>query len=109
MRPDPGACLAYLLERRQETHRLPEYLLGSEQLYGELKGLPQGLMIVGEHEYHRWESPTVQLEWQCQVMPCVLSSNPCLILYPTLDHLGQSNWACKAYLLSRAVHAQLFA
>jgi hypothetical protein len=51
-----------LIERRQKTRRLPEYLLGSEQLYGELKRLPRGLMTVGEHEYHRWKSPTVQLE-----------------------------------------------
>jgi hypothetical protein len=57
-------------------------------------------MTVGEHEYHGWESPNVQLEWQCQVMPCVLSSNPCLILHPTLDYPERSNWAYKAFLLS---------
>jgi hypothetical protein len=43
----------------------------SEQLYDELKGLPRGLMTVGEHEYHELESPIVQLEWQYQIVPCV--------------------------------------
>jgi hypothetical protein len=83
---DPEAYLADLLKRHQKTHSLQECPQGSMPLYVELRELLQGLMIVGEHEYHRWESPIIQLEWQCQVMPCVLSSNPCLILYPTLDH-----------------------
>jgi hypothetical protein len=96
-------------DRYQETHMLQEYPRGSVKLYAKLRGLPWGLMTVGEDEYYRQESPIVQLEWQCQVMSCVLSSNPCLILYPNLDHPEQSNWACKAFLLSREVHAQLFA
>jgi hypothetical protein len=41
---------------------LQKYPQGSVQLYVELSGLLRGLMTVGEHEYHKWESPITQLE-----------------------------------------------
>jgi hypothetical protein len=52
LHPDPEAYPVNLLERHQETHRPQGCPLGSERQYGELKGLPQRLMTVGEHEYH---------------------------------------------------------
>jgi hypothetical protein len=69
-------------------------LLGSEWQYGELKGWQQRMMTLGEHELHEWESPIVQLEWQCQALLCVPSSNPCLVLYRHLGPLRQSNKFC---------------
>jgi hypothetical protein len=68
----------------QKTHRQQECLLGSEQQYGEWRELQQTMMVAKEHE---WESPSVLLKQQCQVIPCVPSSNPYLVLCQALDHL----------------------